>query len=239
VQVFNLSILPGTAFRQEAASLGLKYQPRPPYYVVQTQTLDLQTMFQLMLEAQETFEIEFDPFPPPVLEFVDSECWTGRARGSGSGPIHCWRLDLDENMPIVAPPPENRSLTFTLWLRARDFHARGEEADRIVAGLLLDNPHTTLQLVLEPTGDPRALTLRTLDRLTRACHQAPSYLDRYYSLQPGRPLGAKRLIVVVPLGQRDRLGPDWLEAAGEFATVVWRGRQDAALEVEAYEYVME
>jgi len=31
VQVFNLSVLPGTAFRQEASELGLIYQPRPPY----------------------------------------------------------------------------------------------------------------------------------------------------------------------------------------------------------------
>ncbi len=32
LQVFNLAVLPGTAFRQEAAAnFGLKYQPRPPY----------------------------------------------------------------------------------------------------------------------------------------------------------------------------------------------------------------
>jgi radical SAM superfamily enzyme YgiQ (UPF0313 family) len=39
-QVFNLAVLPGTAFRQEAAALGLTYQPRPPYYVLQTPNLD-------------------------------------------------------------------------------------------------------------------------------------------------------------------------------------------------------
>ena len=37
MQVFNLSILPGTAFRLEAAELGLRFQPRPPYYVLGTQ----------------------------------------------------------------------------------------------------------------------------------------------------------------------------------------------------------
>src|SRR5262249_26270768 len=40
VQVFNLAILPGTAFRHDAAQLGLSYQPRPPYYVLRTPTLD-------------------------------------------------------------------------------------------------------------------------------------------------------------------------------------------------------
>ncbi len=41
VQVFNLAVLPGTAFRQEADQLGLEYQPRPPYYVTRTPTLRL------------------------------------------------------------------------------------------------------------------------------------------------------------------------------------------------------
>ena len=45
VQVFNLSILPGTAFRREAEQLGLRYQPWPPYYVLRTPTLDVEQMF--------------------------------------------------------------------------------------------------------------------------------------------------------------------------------------------------
>jgi len=40
IQVFHLAVLPGTAFRQEAAGLGLRFQPRPPYYVLQTPTLE-------------------------------------------------------------------------------------------------------------------------------------------------------------------------------------------------------
>ena len=70
VQVFNLSILPGTAFRQEAGQLGLTYQPWPPYYVLKTPTLDVEQMYRLMEEAQEAFGIEFDPLPPPRLDLV-------------------------------------------------------------------------------------------------------------------------------------------------------------------------
>ena len=73
VQVFNLSILPGTAFRQEAPALGLTYQPRPPYYVLRTPDLSLENMVELMEEAQDAFDLEFDPFPPPVLEFPADE----------------------------------------------------------------------------------------------------------------------------------------------------------------------
>ena len=42
MQVFNLAILPGTEFRQEARQLGLRFQPWPPYYVLGTPTLGLE-----------------------------------------------------------------------------------------------------------------------------------------------------------------------------------------------------
>ena len=66
VQVFNLAILPGTAFRQEAQMHGLQFQPRPPYYVLKTPTIDLATMYELMEEAEEIFDTEFDALPSPV-----------------------------------------------------------------------------------------------------------------------------------------------------------------------------
>jgi radical SAM superfamily enzyme YgiQ (UPF0313 family) len=71
VQAFNLSILPGTAFRREAEQLGLKYQPWPPYYVLETPALDVERMLGLMEEVQEAFGIEFDALPPPRLDFGD------------------------------------------------------------------------------------------------------------------------------------------------------------------------
>src|SRR5947209_7103225 len=71
VQVFNLSILPGTAFRHEAAALGLAYQPRPPYYLLHTPALARTDLYELLYEAQELFAVEFDAQPPPVLAFEE------------------------------------------------------------------------------------------------------------------------------------------------------------------------
>src|SRR5262245_22508619 len=48
LQVFNLAVLPGTPFREEAAELGLIHQPRPPYYVLKTPRLDRTDLFGLM-----------------------------------------------------------------------------------------------------------------------------------------------------------------------------------------------
>src|SRR5205807_9625884 len=110
VQVFNLAVLPGTAFRHEAAELGLTFQPRPPYYVLRTPTLDRTDLYGLMQEAQDLFEIEFDAQPPPVLDFP---LRSGTLKGDGDL-AWVWRVDLDRP---TAPPPaaERRAQAFTLW----------------------------------------------------------------------------------------------------------------------------
>src|SRR5262249_5185855 len=86
VQVFNLAILPGTSFRQEAAALGLRYQDRPPYYVLETPALLTQQMYDLMAEVEDAFETEFDPLPDPSLSSGE--------RAGVRGLEHTWRVDL-------------------------------------------------------------------------------------------------------------------------------------------------
>jgi hypothetical protein len=267
MQVFNLAVLPGTAFRQEADSLGLEFQPRPPYYVTETPTLSMSDMLELMEEAQELFGIEFDPLPPPALETEDSGEAARVARfdldhrplspvahdrpGSGirenSGPM----VDADSlarARPWAAGPswaefpriplPERRSQAFTLWLKSSDFHAQRHEAAELVGRLLEDNPFTTLQVVLEQTGDPGSITPQLLERLTRVCYHRPTYLDKFYAVLPGPPKGAKRLVVVLPLAERARLGEAWIDAIGQYATLAWRGPQSTEVELEAHEYVL-
>jgi radical SAM superfamily enzyme YgiQ (UPF0313 family) len=253
VQVFNLSILPGTAFRQEAPELGLRFQPRPPYYVLQTPTLRREDLYGLMLEAQDLFDIEFDAQPPPVLEFdlqrlpsPHPPCHPERSEGSGQQAeeiLRCaqndkgewgrervgvWHVDLDRAEQREAPDPKNWTQAFTLWFSSCNFERRRPEAAACIRRVLQVNPFTTLQVVLEP--HPRSdhgavqeiLLPETLAFLFAACQARPTYLDRYYALQPGRPNGAKRLIVVLPMQARSKLNPDWLEEVGSLATIVWR-----------------
>src|SRR5208283_1451056 len=82
LQVFNLSILPGTAFRQTAGELGLEFQPRPPYYVLKTPTLDLEDLYGLMEEAQDVFGIVFDDLPEVGIRDLGLGI---RAGGTGAG----------------------------------------------------------------------------------------------------------------------------------------------------------
>jgi hypothetical protein len=228
VQVFNLSILPGTAFREEADALGLRFQPRPPYYVLDTPTLARQELYGLMQEAQDLFELEFDAQPRPMLELAPI---------AGLERVH--RVDLDQ-LSVEEPPPL-RSQAFTLWLRSSDFGRHLGQAAQYIRRVFDADPFTTLQVVLEPAPatDPanvcRGLPVRVLEALTAACQAAPTYLDRYYALQPGRPNGAKRLIVVLPSELRSRCPEKWKDGLGAHATLVWRG-QGAGADLEVHEY---
>jgi radical SAM superfamily enzyme YgiQ (UPF0313 family) len=209
LQVFQLSVLPGTAFRHEAAELGLQYQPRPPYYVLKTPTLDASEIFGLMQEAQELFELEFDAAPPPAL---DSDERT-------------WHIDLDENPDLT--PPVLHAQALTVWLRSSDFRAHQTTVGTFLRRILAENPFTTLQVVLEPTNRTFAETGSSLDptfaeTTLAACQEQPTYLDKYYALHPGPPRGAKRLVVVLPPTHVE-LSTLWHECA----TVVWRDHGNA------------
>ena len=107
-QAFNLSVLPGTAFREDSVRLGLKFQPRPPYYVLETPGLNRVELFELMQEAQDLFGIEFDAQPEPVLDFAD-----------GDDDRLC-RIDLDQAIGPLTPDADSgrRPLRFGCARRA-------------------------------------------------------------------------------------------------------------------------
>jgi radical SAM superfamily enzyme YgiQ (UPF0313 family) len=225
VQVFNLSVLPGTAFRNEAAALGLEYQPRPPYYVLRTPTLALEDMYTLMEEAQEAFGIEFDPLPAPALEVP----------GDVPGPAGAGCIDLDRGVSRL-PPPNRRAGAFTLWLQSADFDRRRDAAAAAVGEAIDATPHATFEIVLEPAGNPVHLTERTLERCLNACYASTGYLDMFYSLHPNRLLGAKRLVVVLPADRRAALGHVWIDMLGRYAAVVWRGGPVDPADLAAHEH---
>jgi hypothetical protein len=213
VQVFHLSLLPGTAFRHEAADLGLRFQTRPPYYVLQTPILAAGDIISLLAEAQELFEVEFDAPLPPLLMVSDSD-----------GLRRIEYVDLD--VPAEAVPSGLQAQAFTLWLRSSNFAAQATTTVSLVRRLLRNNPFTTLQVVLDPKTNDVSALCRSLEpgvatALLAACQEQPTYLDKYYAMHPGSLRSAKRLIVLLPFALRKQLPADWLASWSECASLVW------------------
>jgi hypothetical protein len=210
-QVFNLAILPGTAFRSEAEQLGLRFQPRPPYYVLETPTLQSSDLYQLMADAQDVFDTEWDPFSDPKLVFDES-----------SEIVECVRIDLDSGVWEL-PLEGKRAQALTLWFTAAHFDRHLEAMKSTISKVLGDCPHSSMQVILEPTGDPTHVTSQCIEALLATCYEKPNYLDRYYSLNPQGLLGSKRVLVVVEDEEIDDLDPDWADAIEETATLVGKG----------------
>ncbi len=222
VQVFNLAILPGTSFRQEAQELGLIHQPRPPYYVRRTPSLRQEDIFDLMHEAAEIFDLEWDPLPEPVLPTH------AVFHPSRHGLIDHHLIDLDRPDAEQELSAGQRSQAFTLWLRSSDFGQHIKQACRWVSQLLQANPFTTLQVVLEPLGDPERITSETLEELWSACQERPTYMDRYYAMQPGRPIGAKRLVVLLDEA-RTVISDEWMSMVEEQAAISYWSQASAKI----------
>jgi hypothetical protein len=217
VQVFNLAVLPGTAFRHEAAGLGLVYQDRPPYYVLETPTMDFGQMYELMDEAQEMFETEFEPLPA-----VEGSGFG--VQGSGDWLATASVIDFDERLgnenvdKRLAETALRQAQAFELVLRSSDFERDCHAACDAVRTLLARNPHTTLQMTLEPRGSCEHLTADILEEIRRTSMESPSYLDRFYAVLPGPPKGAKRMVVLL----NDDSAPHhaWMDEIERFATIV-------------------
>ena len=198
--------------------------------MLRTPTLDLETIYGLMDEAENAFDREFDPLPTPHLDAAPLS-------GDPAGLVRAWVVDVGGELG-PPPPAVERAQAFTLWLRGAELGARAGERARLVKGLLEDNPHTTLQVVLEPAGDVREVTPQLLEQLLHACYAVPTYLDRFDAVLPGPVKGAKRIVVVAPADARERVGPGWIAAMGDAASLAWRGGDPAAADLEPYEYMV-
>lgn len=175
VHPFVLAVLPGTDFRASALSLGLEYDPRPPYYVKSTPTFPAHAFRPALLECERVFDMELDHISPPSL--VDS----GPAViGNPSDAVFVSKWIVKPGtkswkslLPQVAAKASD---PFTIWFRGRC----DEEAILfILRELSSTNPHMCMHVVMECSSLPapgflhRALT-----------HIASPHLYQNRSYQP-------------------------------------------------------
>jgi hypothetical protein len=180
--------------------------------VFETPTLATSDLYMLMEDAQEAFDSEWDPFPEPTLEFAAAES------DDQQRPVQCLRVDLDRlrAKPQAIPPAHRCAQAMCVWFTAHNLSEHQREMQSTLTALLEANPHSTLQVVLEPAGDYRQLEPELVESVLGVCYRHPNYLDRYYSLSPQGLLGSKRVVVLL----REEPENDWEEKLQETATIV-------------------
>jgi len=215
VHPFVLSVLPGTDFRARATGLGLKYDPRPPYYVRSTETFPEAEFRPALLGCEQMFDMELDHIPPPSLVDAGPGLLTAL---DGAAYVSKW---------IVYPEHAEWERVFTgvirkatdplvIWFRGR----YRESAMLTMLQALSDaNPHAVLNVVLDFRDLP---PVSFFDRaIERAAHPGLFLNRSYHPLYPeGEVVSINFTIVLPDPGQsreRERIARDYLSAA----SVVW------------------
>ena len=177
VQVFPLSVLPGTPFRKNHQALQLSFDPTPPYTIIKTPTFTDQQIVEALDEAQDRFDLCLYPFPDLDL----SGCLTQYVQGKDN---YVCTADLN-GVQVITKLIINRSesaIQLGMWAgqlahpyqlvfgpRLRDQSIMVE----MIRGFSKANPLTPFEVVLvEPSELP------DMQRLLDACQlHRPHYLD--------------------------------------------------------------
>jgi len=191
--IFTLQVLPGTAVRREAAQQAMRFQSRPPYYVLATDRLPFPELRRLRRELKlgagiEPDAIEGVPAPredalgqPELEETADSEVEPG-AGAANDGLLR--RLELDEAGHWRAPGGAWQSAAGLDSALARlaahvDVVAPAlalGPAGALVAQIGAASPSTVVDLYLRCAGEPPPPD--ALRAWRESVPHAPGYLDR-------------------------------------------------------------
>ncbi len=168
--VFTLQVLPATAVREQAARYGLRYQPRPPYYVLATNHFSYPELRRLRRELKLTAGLE-----PDVVEGVPLPRRTAlNARRQGFVPAsavaHLWLPAVDLVGRLAAAAAQLASHV--------DILVDVNDLEQVTAGLaecIECNPSSLIDLYLLCHDAPDPGRLRSW---RNALPYQPGYLDR-------------------------------------------------------------
>ncbi len=187
VQIFPLSILPGTDFRRRHRELGLRYEPHPPYAVASSRGFSPEDFLLAYDYAESRLDTAFFPMPDLDASWRAAAACEMEAAGDLrvviGGRRYVAKLMLNRERPL----DEIRRLAEQLTLPYQVLVGSGVESDylkKVLAIATAANPFTPLEIVFfEPSGLPRTQELLAVVRLQR-----PHYLDgdlRFLFARPG------------------------------------------------------
>ncbi|MCG8473191.1 MAG: radical SAM protein [Desulfobacterales bacterium] len=153
MQVFPLSLLPGTAFRKEAKELGLSFQPHPPYTVLETPGFSKEEITLALDWAESLFEM--DLMAPPEVDLSWKEKGLPKNRQISLGKSLCTAvLVLDSQTDIFK---KKRFLTSPYQVVIPQDAMEILDTFKILESLVRENPFTPLEIIwVMPQKSPDA-----------------------------------------------------------------------------------
>ena len=188
VQVFPLSVLPGTTFRTDSVSLGLRYEPEPPYPVIATGTFSEQELLMAFDYAESRLATCLYPLPDLNIAWrIDRRHRLKNCRDIcvliGKDRFVC-KLVVSGQRPLSEIEQIAHYLTHPYQIFIGPEVNDQRYLHRMLEILTAANPFIPLELVfLEPAASPDTAAM-----LDAVCLERPHFLDheqRYLFATPG------------------------------------------------------
>ncbi|MBN1231979.1 MAG: radical SAM protein [Candidatus Coatesbacteria bacterium] len=135
IQLFILSVLPGTRLRREAGKSGISFQDKPPYYVIETDRFSRRDMEKAIHVAEDLFEMDLITLSDPV--FPVSEVFSERKY------ISHFRADCSI-LKVEIPDKANH---FTVFVSVKSLLSGNIIS--VISSHFTCNPHIPLQIFFE------------------------------------------------------------------------------------------
>ncbi|GBF48687.1 radical SAM domain protein [Leptospira ryugenii] len=137
VQVFPLSVLPGTAMRRDAQKEGITFIPYPPYRVVKTHTFSEEDIILTMERAEEILDRRVDEYPRPYL------CLSEETKEPTYVPLD--EMKPSEAMVLARRPGERHQ---AVWFATKHWERHIETILQFLSTRIELDPYCTLDVIL-------------------------------------------------------------------------------------------
>ena len=201
IQVFRLSILPGTEFAVNSKKFGIVADSKPPYYIQSTPTFSYDEINQALRYAEEVFEVNLYPLPPYLLStdfrgldpnnFIEFD----QVLGKEIEPIH--KITFDSYHHNLDAYKSRFSETMVLHFMLNSSTTSNSIVE-VLSYFKKNHPQGIYQIILHFTTAPNVGVVETI------CNALPrstdSYLEKDAQANLGEYLGVSaRLAVLVPV----------------------------------------
>ena len=196
IQIFPLSVLPGTAFRRKSRELGLSYEPFPPYLIKHTPAYSKDDMYLSFDYAESLFDMSL--FPAPYLDISYKNILHGTQEPADvmvelRGKKYIRTLVLHEKRSREAIDDVEGRLTSPYQVLIGRSLSDFEYVCKTINILTSANTFTPLEIIfLEPDQVPDTRKLLSAATLFR-----PGYSDAYNTYQYNRPGNRSVLFTLV------------------------------------------
>ena len=170
-ELYPLSLLPGTAVREQADDWGMTRMEKPPYWVTSTDWISQDDMADAVAAFEDGFDIEWAFPPAPHFRATEGgyRAFVDARRG--------------ENLDWMRLNPSKLAASVTLLVDTDDPEGLSRLA-RAARDLKRDNPFALYQIVMR--SDTRIPSEKLAERLRDAFAKEDHYyeLSRFFSLDP-------------------------------------------------------